>query len=550
MDGATASRSDFTQAARSTPQSGVMWHLVWFKRDLRSADHEPLARAAARGPVLPLYVVEPGLWAQPDASGRQWAFVRECLVGLRGELAALGLPLLVRVGEVTQVLDELRRKAGIASLASHQETGNAWTFARDRRVAAWCRANGIDWREHAAFGVVRGLRERSAWSTQWERRMTRPTSPLRPAPQPALPLDAGGIPDWPTPALAADACPGRQRGGRAEGMSLLDSFLTRRGREYTRRMSSPLSAESACSRLSPHLAWGSVGLREVLQRVRLERGRRGDAGRLDAFARADPGCPLRGDDPRRAPDPWRRSLAAFESRLHWHCHFIQKLESEPAIEFRNMHRGFDGLREGSVDADRLAAWQRGETGWPFVDACLRQLAATGWINFRMRAMLVAVASYHLWLHWREPALHLARCFTDYEPGIHYPQVQMQSGVTGINIPRIYNPIKQGLDQDPQGAYVRRWLPELAGVPDAFLHTPWHLNASQQRAAGCRIGRDYPAPLLDHEQAAREARARYLAWRRQPHMGELAEAVLRQHGSRKRKVASHAAAQASPQAELF
>jgi len=527
-----------------------MWHVVWFKRDLRTVDHEPLARAAACGPVLPLYVVEPELWSQPDASGRQWAFVRECLIALRRELAAVGLPLLVRTGTVTGVLETLRRGPGLASLASHQETGNDWTFARDRRLAAWCRANGIVWREQAAFGVVRGLRERKDWSAQWEQRMRREITPLRPVPQPALPLDPGAIPDWPTPALAEDACPGRQRGGRGQALALLDSFLARRGREYTRRMSSPLSAETACSRLSPHLAWGSLGLRELLQRVRAERARVGDAARLDAFAPSDLARTGAMGLASRGPDPWRRSLAAFESRLHWHCHFIQKLESEPAIEFRNMHRGFDGLREEAFDPARCLAWQRSETGWPFVDACLRQLAATGWINFRMRAMLVAVSSYHLWLHWREPALHLARCFTDYEPGIHYPQVQMQSGVTGINIPRIYNPIKQGLDQDPQGEYVRRWLPELAGVPDAFLHRPWLMSAAQQRAAGCRIGSHYPAPIRDHEQAAREARALYLAWRRQPHMGELAEAVLRQHGSRKRRVATRAASKPSPQAELF
>ena len=288
-------------------------------------------------------------------------------------------------------------------------------------------------------------------------------------------------------------------------------------------MSSPLSAASACSRLSPHLAWGTIGLRELVQRVRTERS--------------------------RCADPWRRSLASLESRLHWHCHFIQKLESEPDIEFRNVHPGFDGLREADFDANRFDAWRRGETGWPFVDACLRMLAQTGWINFRMRAMLVAVSSYHLWLHWREPALFLARQFTDYEPGIHFPQVQMQSGVTGINIPRIYNPVQQSHDQDPRGVFIRRWLPELRGVPDGFLHTPWLMGQTQQQAAGCRIGTHYPAPVVDHEIAAREARNRYLAWRRQPGMQELAESVLRKHGSRKRSVAVRRP-ERSPQSDLF
>jgi deoxyribodipyrimidine photo-lyase len=526
-----------------------MWHVVWFKRDLRVEDHAPLAAAAAAGPVLPFYVVEPELWAQPDASGRHWAFVRESLLALRAALADVGLPLVVRTGDVVAVLERLRRRHGIASIRAHHETGNDWTFRRDRRVLGWAREQGIAVTEYPAFGVVRGLRSRARWTARWEQVMRAPIAPLQVAAQPALPFDVGAIPDWPSPDLPADPCPGRQPGGRAQALALLDSFLGERGRHYTREMSSPLSAASSCSRLSPHLAFGTLGLRELVQRVRRERARLGDIEAVDAFAQAECGDALAAQDPRRSANPWKRSLASFESRLHWHCHFIQKLESEPEVEFRNVHRGFDGLREHDFDAARFAAWRRGETGWPFVDACLRRLAATGWINFRMRAMLVAVASYHLWLHWREPALFLARQFGDYEPGIHFPQVQMQSGVTGISIPRVYNPIKQSRDQDPRGLFIRRWLPELRGVPDAFVHTPWCMDRGQQRAAGCRIGTDYPAPIVDHEQAAREARSRYLAWRRQPGMHELAESVLRKHGSRKRRIATRIAI-ASPQSDLF
>lgn len=500
-----------------------MWHVVWFKRDLRVEDHEPLVRAAASGAVLPIYIVEPELWTQVDASGRQWAFVRESLIALREALARVGLPLVVRGGDVVAVLARLHRQHRIAAIHAHQETGNDWTFQRDRRVLGWAREQGIAVTEHPAFGVVRRLRSRDRWTTQWERVMRTPISSLQVVTQPTLPFDPGVIPKWPTPDLVADACPDRQHGGRPEALALLEGFFAERGRNYTREMSSPLSAASACSRLSPHLAWGTLGLRELVQRVRSERT--------------------------RVVDPWKRSLASFESRLHWHCHFIQKLESEPDIEFHNVHRGFDGLREDTFDSTRFDAWRRGETGWPFVDACMRMLAAGGWINFRMRAMLVAVASYHLWLHWREPALFLARQFTDYDPGIHYPQVQMQSGVTGINIPRIYNPIKQSQDQDPRGVFIRRWLPELRGVPDSFIHTPALMSPSQQAAAGCRIGTHYPAPIVDHEIAAREARSRYLAWRRQPGMHELAETVLRKHGSRKRKLATRTP-NISPQHDLF
>jgi deoxyribodipyrimidine photo-lyase len=136
------------------------------------------------------------------------------------------------------------------------------------------------------------------------------------------------------------------------------------------------------------------------------------------------------------------------------------------------------------------------------------LQQTGWINFRMRAMLVSFASYHLWLHWREPSLHLARLFVDYEPGIHYSQFQMQSGTTGINTVRMYSPLKQQQDQDPEGIFVTRWLPEL------------------------QSGK-YPQPIVDHQAAIALARQRIGAVRKQSVTRAEASETVRKHGSRKR-----------------
>jgi len=224
---------------------------------------------------------------------------------------------------------------------------------------------------------------------------------------------------------------------------------------------------------------------------------------------------------------WRGSMKSFNARLHWRDHFIQKLEDEPSLEFENLHKAYDGMWPSSADPVRLRAWQSGQTGLPFVDACMRCLNHTGWINFRMRAMLMSIASFQLWLPWRASGEHLARQFTDYEPGIHWSQVQMQSGTTGINIVRMYNPVKQGQDQDPDGSFTRRWLPELAEVPDEYLQQPWRWHR-----AGTVLDKRYPLVIIDPVKSAR--RARELIWgvRKSPQFRAQAKAIVQQHGSRK------------------
>ena len=271
-------------------------------------------------------------------------------------------------------------------------------------------------------------------------------------------------------------------------------------------MSSPNTAFDACSRLSVPLAFGTLSMREVFQAAK-----RRQAGLYDL----PPG--------RRGT--WPGALRSFLARLHWHCHFMQKLEDEPRIEFESFHPAYDGLRVD--DSERLERWAAGRTGLPFIDACMRALAHHGWINFRMRAMLVSFASYQLWLPWRGSGLHLARLFTDYEPGIHWPQMQMQSATTGINLPRIYNPIKQGRDFDPDGVFIQKWVPELAGVPAAFLHEPWTWDGAERELAG-----RYPAPIVDERSARRAAQEGIWAVRRKPRYREIADAIQAKHGSRK------------------
>ena len=185
------------------------------------------------------------------------------------------------------------------------------------------------------------------------------------------------------------------------------------------------------------------------------------------------------------------------------------------------------MRPRPADAADLAAWSEGRTGYPFIDAAMRYLNAHGWINFRMRAMLMSFASYDLWLPWQEAGQVLARKFVDYEPGIHWSQCQMQSGETGINTVRIYSPVKQSHDQDPSGDFIREWVPELAQVAGALVHEPWRID-SETRAVLCP---DYPAPRVDHKAVSKRAKDEIFARRATPEARTEAHGVYIKHGSR-------------------
>lgn len=303
--------------------------------------------------------------------------------------------------------------------------------------------------------------------------------------------------------------PLRQRGGRPLALAVLRSFLNSRSLGYRGGISSPLSAPDACSRLSAYLAYGCISMREVVQMTR---------ARIEELP------------PQAARH--RAGLQAFMSRLYWHCHFIQKLESEPEIEWQNMHRGYDGLREASFNSAYFEALQQARTGWPMVDASVVMLRETGWLNFRMRSMLVSVAAYPLWLHWQPVGEWLATQFLDYEPGIHWSQLQMQSGTTGINTTRVYNPIKQAQDHDPQGLFVRRWLPAMRKVPDSWLFEPWKMPHNVRQSTDATAATQIHSPLVDLSTATRTAKEKLHALRKDDKVRAGKKAVIDKHASRK------------------
>ena len=316
------------------------------------------------------------------------------------------------------------KEHSIKTLYSHQETWNDWSYKRNKRVTKWLKENNIKWVEFPNNGVVRDIKSRDKWSQNWYKEMTKSIIPA-PSYMESINILSDFLLSAEDLKLSDNQYMASQIGGRSTAMKLLNNFLYDRGEKYYKKMSSPISTVKSCSRISPYLAFGVLSMREIFQSVKKRI--------LEIKQKASE---YRGK--------WLISLRSFASRLRWHCHFIQKLEDQPNIEFTNMNSYYDGLRENSFNNEYYEAWKVGKTGYPMIDACMRSLITTGWINFRMRAMLMSFANYHLWLHWHKTSLYLSNLFLDYEPGIHYSQTQMQSGTTGINSIRIYNPIKQGV----------------------------------------------------------------------------------------------------------
>ncbi len=443
-----------------------------FKRDLRLQDNPSLVLAHYTGkttttPVVHLYVLEREYWELPESSPNQLKFVIQSLKTLQHNLEKNSQQL--HVIEADTMLEGLisfknEHKLQIKGLFSNQETGNEWTFNRDKRIKNWCKTENIDWLEIQQQAVWRGKQQPSNWDTTWHQWMKNQVEPIIWA-KPQKLKETKSYLDIKLPTENKNI----QLGGEHQALYLLQNFATDRGHNYPTSISSPQTAFHGGSRLSPHFTWGTLSPRFALQHMQ-----------------------------KNCHNPIQ--LKSYTSRLYWRDNYLQTFENFNSLE-KTPNLPFPEIAEKNPNNKQfLNAWETGETGYPFIDACIRCLNTHHWLNFRARAMLVSFASLQLHLKWTDFAHHLGHRFLDYEPGIHYPQLQMQAGTYHKEqIPRIYNPLKQSLEQDPKGEFIAQWVPELKNLPLYAKHTPWNYNTKIK---------NYPNAIVPPQELKQEAQKHF------------------------------------------
>jgi deoxyribodipyrimidine photo-lyase len=472
--------------------------IVWFRRDLRISDHAPLHRAISRGAVIPVFIFDRALLHHPETGSARVAFMLDCLRALDEELRDRGGRLILRFGDPVELLPDLIRETGADGIYAYMDSERIYGRVRDARLNQALAEQGLKIRWFEPSGATSELMDYRDYRKFWYRDMSAEmfSTPLNiPTPEEVVsePIpkltDLGLVPDG---KLIPPA-------GTSAAREILAQFLNEKLDRYYWQLSYP--GAEVTSGLSPHIKFGAISIRECYQ----------TAQRILKYT---------------SDQRIERSCKQFISRLRWGSGFAQRFRYLPQLELRSLYSIFD--QDGwEFDEDLYEAWKTGQTGFPIIDAAARCLEATGgWmaLNFRSRALYSSFLSNLMNHDWRYGALHFMRHLIDGDCPIDHYQWAMQAGVTHCldkSWTRIYNPEQAAVDRcDPEGAFIKKWVPELAKIPAVQLGLP-------PRVKG------YPQPILNY----REARSRRVqkleeqrsTFRQQsdilPHLARMPKSVL-------------------------
>ena len=469
-------------------------NIILLHKNLRLSDNPALYFGCKAKESIIIYIYDKNYWRSNGKSQRQFKFCLDCLSDLEQKLNELNRDLYVFEGDLVRLAKWINKNFPQSKIFLNQSTDIGYYKDQHKKfIKEFSSFKRLT--EYEDFGIQTKNHNRDNWSSNWHKIMNQNLVPPPDISSAKRSKPSGLITfeSFKKTSSAEDLNNiNIQLGGENEAKKLLMSFLEKRVDGYSSKMSSPSEAEYSCSRLSPHITFGTLSIKTIFQEVQK----------------------------RMNSSPFRKDLYSFKKRLHWHCHFIQKLETEPELEFKSMHSMCDSLRE-KEDKELVEKWISGETGFPFLDACMTYLKQHGWINFRMRAMIMSFASYNLWQPWQETSPRLAELFVDYEPGIHICQVQMQSGVTGINLPRIYSVLKQSSDQDPSAIWIKSQINSLKNIDPKNIHE-------------AELNEIYHKKIIDLNASAKKARDTIWSARKGSDFKRIARDVYLKHGSRLRR----------------
>lgn len=424
-------------------------NVVWLKRDIRIIDHQPLSDAGRFGEVLILYIFEPSLWKKTELSRRHFDFILAGLAELEKKLEERGGSLVYAVGEVEEVLEKLLETYGSFSLFTYEEIGPPIIDQRNAKTIRWMKEHRLSYYPYYELEAFNREWEGKLSRKKWEEEMQKsavqaPEQIIRPDHFPESFYSS--IDRIRTLPVKGNSIRFGQNGGENEAVDTLDSFLKDRCSNYLERYQKPLPSSLSSSRLSPYLSWGNISMRTVYQTTK------------GAVAEAK-------DEHQKA------QLEAFISKLYTYHQTILNAKNNPKLFEASVHSALDALKE-EWDEAFTERWESGRTGVPIIDASLRCLQQTGWINSSLRTLVVSFASHTLRKDWKQTAWELGRLFLDYQPAIHYTHMQQISGTYKAGSIKVQNPIRYGKEHDADGAFIRRYVPELKKVPVKYIHEPW------------------------------------------------------------------------------